>query len=434
MDAGESSTGSTRGRGRSRRRPAHILVPQPDPASVAQTRRRRRLLMDPNSNRGCTASLDKPQDPKTADNHSDSLISIDGVLLDENGSMAQINIPKNLEKQFRPLLAEGSVYIFSDVTAADRRYKTYIYHHQSYILQFKSTTKVHRLESRGSTIPEFSFSFCLFDQLSSKSLQSKPLIDLDEQTQEIVLWGEYGESFDEALVFEKSEHEKVIAIFAGLTARSYSGKTEASSTSATIIHIDLDSPEVVKYRTSFLMLCKYLQLKPQANYMTLTTYHNCQYHHSRYKLPLTITDKSKSIDAIAFSSVAQDLVEYTASQASQNMKIAADDHVAALDNAIGKTRLFSINYVIKRSFPIDDQAPTLKGIQIKDPSPAITAAITTNPQSKQNDSTSDRSQAFDAQSSTNEISTCSTEPTNRLEPPTKCLKEAYVDEHSAANV
>lgn len=67
-----------------------------------------------------------------------------------------------------------------------------------------------------------------------------------------------------------------------------------------------------------------------------------------------------SIKAIVFSSVAQELVEYSAAQASQNMKIPTDEHVNALNNAIGKKRLFHIgmntvystkfsnNYVLKK--------------------------------------------------------------------------------------
>ncbi|XP_040382770.1 uncharacterized protein LOC102702404 [Oryza brachyantha] len=84
-----------------------------------------------------------------------------------------------------------------------------------------------------------------------------------------------------------------------------------------------------------------------------------------YKLHVTITDKSGSLDAMAFSFVAEDLVELDAAHASQNMKIDSFDHPTALNNAIGKRRLFTvgmnmnssskfpISYVLKRSFPID---------------------------------------------------------------------------------
>uniref|UniRef100_A0A0E0D553 Replication protein A OB domain-containing protein n=1 Tax=Oryza meridionalis TaxID=40149 RepID=A0A0E0D553_9ORYZ len=167
--------------------------------------------------------------------------------------MAQFTIPKKLENEFRPSLTLGSVYMFVDVNTADIKNKKYIYHHQNYMLQFKSSTKVHHLESRGSSIPKYSFEFCPFDQMPSKSRLSKPLIDLigvishvgpydyagkttskknrklrirnkDEQEQEIVLWGEYGEAFDEAFVLQKStDHKIVVAIFAGLTAGTYLG-------------------------------------------------------------------------------------------------------------------------------------------------------------------------------------------------------------------
>jgi replication factor A1 len=90
--------------------------------------------------------------------------------------MAQISVPKRFEKQFRHLLAKGSVYIFSDIAAIDIRSKPYVYHHQKYLLQFKHDTKVHPLHSRGEHIPALSFDFCPFDQLPAKAIDSKPLL------------------------------------------------------------------------------------------------------------------------------------------------------------------------------------------------------------------------------------------------------------------
>lgn len=90
--------------------------------------------------------------------------------------MVQFTIPKKLENEFRPSLTLGCVYMFVDVNTADIKNKKYIYHHQKYMLQFKSSTKVHHLESRGSSIPNYGFEFCPFDQIPSKSRISKPLI------------------------------------------------------------------------------------------------------------------------------------------------------------------------------------------------------------------------------------------------------------------
>ncbi|EAZ43375.1 hypothetical protein OsJ_27979 [Oryza sativa Japonica Group] len=246
--------------------------------------------------------------------------------------------------------------------------------------EFKSSTKVHHLESRGSSIPNYGFEFCPFDQIPSKSGISKPLIDLigvishvgpydyagktsskknrklkirskDEQEQEIVLWGEYGGSFDEAFVLQKStDHKIVVAILAGLTAGTYLGKTEATSSSATQIYFDSDITEIAEYQ-------------------------------SRYKLPLTIKDESGTLDAVAFYNVAEDLVEVNATQATQNLKIDATEHAIALDIAIGKTRLFhiamntkysshfTINYVLKKSYPVENEntsliLPTLENTKV----------------------------------------------------------------------
>lgn len=208
-----------------------------------------------------------------------TIFSIDGVILDEEGTMVQFTVPKKLENEFRPSLTLGCVYMFVDVNTVDIENKKYIYHHQKYMLQFKSSTKVYHLESRGSSIPNYGFEFCPFDQIPSKSGISKPLIDLigvishvgpydyagktsskknrklkirskDEQEQEIVLWGEYGGSFDEAFVLQKStDHKIVVAILAGLTAGTYLGKTEATSSSATQIYFDSDITEIAEYQS-----------------------------------------------------------------------------------------------------------------------------------------------------------------------------------------
>lgn len=205
------------------------------------------------------------------------------------------------------------------------------------MLQFKHSTKVHRLESRGTDIPKFSFKFCPFDKLPEMNTLAKPLQDvlgvishvgpfdyasptssnklriikirnLDEQTQEIRLWGHHGETFDEQTVFRKAQEGIVVGIFAGVTASDFLG-------------------------TSYLLHLQMIQ---------------------------------EIWGQIAFSTIAAELVGQDAIQVSQNMKIDAAQHVATLDNAIGKTKLFHIgmkvdstsrfpiSYVIRKSFSADN--------------------------------------------------------------------------------
>jgi replication factor A1 len=70
-----------------------------------------------------------------------------------------------------------------------------------------------------------------------------------EQTQEIPLWGNHGETFDEEAVLRKSQSGIVVGIFVGLIAGKILGTLSISSNSATKIYIDLDTPEVNKFRT-----------------------------------------------------------------------------------------------------------------------------------------------------------------------------------------
>ncbi|XP_066159503.1 uncharacterized protein [Oryza sativa Japonica Group] len=348
-----------------------------------------------------------------------TIFNIDGVILDEEGTMVQFTIPKKLENEFRPSLTLGCVYMFVDVNTVDIKNKKYIYHHQKYMLQFKSSTKVHHLESRGSSIPNYGFEFCPFDQIPSKSGISKPLIDLigvishvgpydyagktsskknrklkirskDEQEQEIVLWGEYGGSFDEAFVLQKStDHKIVVAILAGLTAGTYLGKTEATSSSATQIYFDSDITEIAEYQSSYQWDIPTLQQQmPRVEHLTplqaagklykleeisrlpisafeggnsysciakvsaIVPYTNwyykicksctasynsnsdtprCQCQHSMpkpmYKLPLTIKDESGTLDAVAFYNVAEDLVEESATK-----QLATDEGLTTMEH------------------------------------------------------------------------------------------------------
>jgi hypothetical protein len=50
------------------------------------------------------------------------------------------------------------------------------------------------------------------------------LFSLINQTQEIQLWGDHGENFDEAGVIEKSKKEIVVALFSGFASGSFRGK------------------------------------------------------------------------------------------------------------------------------------------------------------------------------------------------------------------
>jgi hypothetical protein len=105
---------------------------------------------------------------------------------------------------------------------------------------------------------------------------------------------------------------------------------------------------------------------------SLTTIDSC-----RYKLPLTISDETGSIDTIAFSFVAEELVERSAYVTSQNMKIDPLDHVNELDTSIGKTKLFyigmsgsttsnfAIKYVLKKSYNVDASQITITVPQTK---------------------------------------------------------------------
>ncbi|KQK19191.1 uncharacterized protein LOC104581623 [Brachypodium distachyon] len=59
---------------------------------------------------------------------------------------------------------------------------------------------------------------------SQYKLRNIHIRNQDEQTQEINLWGEDGETFDESAVLSKSDGKIVVCVFAGLTVGKYLGK------------------------------------------------------------------------------------------------------------------------------------------------------------------------------------------------------------------
>jgi hypothetical protein len=59
-----------------------------------------------------------------------------------------------------------------------------------------------------------------------------------------------------------------------------------------------------------------------------------------HKLPITIKDSSSTMDCIAFYTIAEELVECSALQASQNMQIEPDNQPPVLRTTIGKKIYF----------------------------------------------------------------------------------------------
>jgi hypothetical protein len=99
-------------------------------------------------------------------------------MVQQQGSMVQITIPKKIEKQFRSSIfkEEGFICLFTNLNAIDIKQRTYTCHHQDYMLQFQETSRVQHLNSRGDNILKFAFNFCPFQMMPPKDIPLKPLI------------------------------------------------------------------------------------------------------------------------------------------------------------------------------------------------------------------------------------------------------------------
>ncbi|XP_044340477.1 uncharacterized protein [Triticum aestivum] len=290
--------------------------------------------------------------------YGDGLLSIDGILLDEDGNMAQMSVPKKYEKQFRGLLSEGSVYIISDIVAIDNKSKSYVYHHQNYMLQFKHDTKVHALHSRGANIPTVSFNFCPFDQLPRKAIDSKPLLGTIQGSSSSATQVYLDLNIPEVQHYRSSYQWKFPTLQKNLPKVAHLSPLEAAGKLYTIEQISTLPTTSFQGGATFSTIAKVTSIIPSVkwyykackrcgkdyNNMSDTPTCACQFPVPcpMYKLPLTLTDSSTSLDAVAFNKVAEDLVERHVEQVSMNMKIDAVDQVLSLDKAIGKERLFYI--------------------------------------------------------------------------------------------
>jgi hypothetical protein len=89
-------------------------------------------------------------------------IFVEICMVQWQGNMVQITVPKKLEKQFRQQLAEGEKYVclFTNLNAVDIKQRTYMFHYQSYMLQFQPTSKVQCVQSTRENIPQYAFKFC----------------------------------------------------------------------------------------------------------------------------------------------------------------------------------------------------------------------------------------------------------------------------------
>ena len=92
------------------------------------------------------------------------------------GKMAHISVPKKLEKQFRPSLTQGSVYMFANLIAVDTKQKAYIYHHQDYMPSSNTPRRLIVFKHEEEPSPDLHSIYAHLINFHQKNIRSKPLI------------------------------------------------------------------------------------------------------------------------------------------------------------------------------------------------------------------------------------------------------------------
>nr|POE66483.1 replication protein a 70 kda dna-binding subunit b [Quercus suber] len=222
-------------------------------------------------------------------------MSLDMVLLDEQGNHIHARIKDAFVHQFRESLQEGNIYYIRNfgVIPYQNDYKIVTNEHS---IKFYATTIVKPAGSDNLSIPKYKFEFVPFEHLSGRcdknvhltdvigrvstifpvyenDKNGKPLkrriIKIEDKRKrkiQITLWGDLAESITEDACMDRSK--STILIITSTTVKSFKNQLSLSSTYATKVYISLDyqqdyihwdCEEVVKNKRTIHEIIKFLE-------------------------------------------------------------------------------------------------------------------------------------------------------------------------------
>ncbi|XP_050278012.1 uncharacterized protein LOC126719512 [Quercus robur] len=209
----------------------------------------------------------------TVNDHN--LISLDMILVDEEGKLLHASIRRNLAQRYRPLLNEGCMYVIKNFSVEEYTGKYRHVHNPQKIL-FTSTTSVSKIDRLYHSIPEYQFELADYETIVSRCHNTTYLtdvigrlefigiieeIDLNDRLTKIrkigllleenryvqrKLWGKTALQIDDD--FYKSDRDPFIVIVTSTIVKAYKGDYHVSSTCATKLYVNLDIPEVTRVR------------------------------------------------------------------------------------------------------------------------------------------------------------------------------------------
>ncbi|XP_065630327.1 uncharacterized protein LOC112017423 [Quercus suber] len=215
-----------------------------------------------------------------ANNHD--LISLDMILVDEEGTLKHASIRKNLAQSYRPQLNEGSIYTITNFLVEENKRNCRPVHNKLKIL-FNSTTSVSKFSGFDHSIPQSQFEFvdygtiasCCYDttyltvflldvigildyigaieEIKTRGRPTKmrniQLLLEENKSVQTTLWGNTAQQIDDD--FYKTNKGPFIVIVTSTIVKTFKGHYQLSSTFATKLYVNLDIPEVAKIRNKY---------------------------------------------------------------------------------------------------------------------------------------------------------------------------------------
>ncbi|CAD6266111.1 unnamed protein product [Miscanthus lutarioriparius] len=206
------------------------------------------------------------------------IVRVDFILIDEQGTTMEAQIPQNWIHMFMPQLKEASLYYiqFFQVVSARTTYRPVDH---PFLARFTVHTRVREITTIPPTFPEYAYRVAPFEVLRArkqiteycsdtigvlqgcthvrmqntrggpKAIRNVRITD-GKDTMVVALWGEQAENFDAERYMEMATREPVIFLFAGVTASMFNGNVSLQGSSVCKWYVNPHIPEVAALRDS----------------------------------------------------------------------------------------------------------------------------------------------------------------------------------------
>ncbi|CAL4932136.1 unnamed protein product [Urochloa decumbens] len=206
------------------------------------------------------------------------IVRLDLILLDEEGTTMEGQIPQRWLPKFMPQLKEGSIYYIQDFQVCNARFQYRPVEHP-YMMKFTSYTRVTEIKAVLDTFPKYAYSLATYEELKSridthdccsdtigvftgcthvkiqntktgpKKLRNIYLTD-GRESAVVALWNEHAESFDAEHYMQMAMQGPVVFLFVAVTCGEFQGKLSLQGSTSCKWYANPEIPEAVALQDS----------------------------------------------------------------------------------------------------------------------------------------------------------------------------------------